>query len=159
MRQHKGIVPRQTFQQAIYMEETIRESDSHRISLLQALVSSRISTNPKISNKFKNRYGQFNNVTIQDIARSLLTMTAVNLLLFSEVISNLQNLKRVVWIGVHIDVLEYMKMSEVRVIFSSHLPFHCRKHSKVCPKIKRLYCFLLIIVSWGVWACYCLKET
>ena len=44
-------------------------------------------------------------------------MTAVNLLLFSEVISNLHNLKRVVWIGVHIDVLEYMKMSEVRPHF------------------------------------------
>ncbi len=47
------------------------------------------------------------------MARSLLTMTAVNLLLFSDVIAKLQKLERVVWIGVHVDMLEYMKMSEV----------------------------------------------
>ena len=50
------------------------------------------------------------------MARSLLTMTAVNLLLFSDVIAKLQNLERVVWIGVHVDMLEYMKMSEVPIL-------------------------------------------
>jgi hypothetical protein len=50
------------------------------------------------------------------VARSLLTMTAVNLLLFSDVIAKLQNLERVVWIGVHVDMLEYMKMSEVPIL-------------------------------------------
>lgn len=39
-------------------------------------------------------------------------MTAVNLLIFSNVVAKLQGLKRVVWIGLHIDILEYMKMSE-----------------------------------------------
>ncbi len=49
---------------------------------------------------------------VKDVARSLLTMTCVNLLIFSNVTAKLHNLKRVVWIGLHIDVLEYMKMSE-----------------------------------------------
>jgi hypothetical protein len=70
-------------------------------------------------------------------------MTAVNLLLFSEVISNLHNLKRVVWIGVHIDVLEYMKMSEVKWFFDKLY----RKHLKDCRKIKLIYCFLRITAS------------
>ena len=43
-------------------------------------------------------------------------MTAVNLLLFSDVIAKLQNLERVVWIGAHVDMLEYMKMSEVLTV-------------------------------------------
>jgi hypothetical protein len=40
-------------------------------------------------------------------------MTAVNLLIYSNVVAKLQDLKKVVWIGMHIDILEYMKMSEV----------------------------------------------
>jgi hypothetical protein len=74
-------------------------------------------------------------------------MTAVNLLLFSEVISNLHNLKRVVWIGVHIDILEYMKMSEVRMLKESS--FNYRKRSEVSLKTRRHYCFPHIIASWA----------
>ena len=74
-------------------------------------------------------------------------MTAVNLLLFSEVISTLHNLKRVVWIGVHIDILEYMKMSEVRTLKESLLNY--RKLTEVYLKTRRHYCFPHIIVSWA----------
>ena len=35
------------------------------------------------------------------------------ILIYSNVVAKLQDLKRVVWIGMHIDILEYMKMSEV----------------------------------------------
>ena len=40
-------------------------------------------------------------------------MTAVNLLKYSDMVAKLQGLKRVVWIGLHVDILEYIKMSEV----------------------------------------------
>lgn len=55
---------------------------------------------------------EFKDVQKEDVARSLLTMTAVNLLIFSNVVAQQHGLKRVVWIGLHIDILEYMKMSE-----------------------------------------------
>jgi pantothenate kinase len=43
-----------------------------------------------------------------DISRSLLTMVSVNTLMLSKNIAKLENIKNVVWIGVHIDILEYM---------------------------------------------------
>ncbi|CDW82638.1 pantothenate kinase mitochondrial [Stylonychia lemnae] len=55
---------------------------------------------------------QIQQVSKEDISRSLLTMTAVNILIFSNMIVKLHNLKKVVWIGVHVDLLEYMQMSE-----------------------------------------------
>ena len=45
------------------------------------------------------------------ISRSLLTMVSVNTLMISKMLAELQNIKQVVWIGVHIDILEYMQMS------------------------------------------------
>ena len=44
----------------------------------------------------------------EDVARSLLTLIAGNNLIFSKIIAQNQNIKRVIWIGSHIDVLEYM---------------------------------------------------
>lgn len=43
-------------------------------------------------------------------------MTAVNILIFSSMIVKLHNIKNVVWIGVHVDVLPYMQMCEVRIL-------------------------------------------
>lgn len=53
-----------------------------------------------------------NKVEPADIARSLLTMVAVNNLLYSKMIAQQEGIKRVVWIGSHIDMDEYMQMSE-----------------------------------------------
>ena len=47
-----------------------------------------------------------------DISRSLLTMVSVNTLMLSKNIAKLEKIKNVVWIGVHIDILEYMQMSQ-----------------------------------------------
>eukprot|EP00347_Sterkiella_histriomuscorum_P019825 403340156 len=55
---------------------------------------------------------QFQDVQKEDVARSLLTMTAVNILIFSSMIVRLHKIKNVVWIGVHVDVLDYMQMCE-----------------------------------------------
>lgn len=44
-------------------------------------------------------------------------MPAVNTLIFSMMLSKLHKLKRVVWIGVHVDAPEYMQMCEVRIGF------------------------------------------
>ena len=51
-------------------------------------------------------------VAKDDVARSLLTMVAANNLIFSKIIAQMENIKRVIWIGTHIDMLEYMAMSE-----------------------------------------------
>lgn len=47
-----------------------------------------------------------------DISRSLLTMVSVNTLTISRMIAQLHDIKNVVWIGTHIDMLEYMHMSQ-----------------------------------------------
>ena len=47
-----------------------------------------------------------------DIARSLLTMVAVNNLLYSKMFAQQEGIKRVVWIGAHVNMDEYMQMSE-----------------------------------------------
>ena len=47
-----------------------------------------------------------------DIARSLFTMVSANNILFSKMLFQLEGIKRVVWIGSHIDLPEYMQMSE-----------------------------------------------
>lgn len=39
-------------------------------------------------------------------------MPAVNTLIYSIMLSQLHNLKRVIWIGIHIDAPEYMQMCE-----------------------------------------------
>ena len=49
-----------------------------------------------------------NEVQPQDIARSLLTLVAVNNLLYSKMIAQQEGIKRVVWIGSHVDMDEYM---------------------------------------------------
>lgn len=43
-------------------------------------------------------------------------MVAVNILIYSSMLAKMHNLKHVVWIGVHIDILEYMQMSEVYIL-------------------------------------------
>ena len=45
-----------------------------------------------------------------DIARSLLTMLTVNTLTLSRLIMQKEKIKNVIWIGTHIDMLEYMQM-------------------------------------------------
>ncbi len=45
-------------------------------------------------------------------------MVAVNILIYSNMLSKIHSLKHVVWIGSHVDILHYMQMSEV---FKSHL--------------------------------------
>lgn len=52
------------------------------------------------------------NITASDISRSLITLIAANNLIFSRLVAKLENIKRVVWIGSHIDLPEYMQMSE-----------------------------------------------
>lgn len=52
------------------------------------------------------------NITPSDISRSLLTLVAANVLIFSRLAAKLENIKRVVWIGNHVDLPEYMLMSE-----------------------------------------------
>lgn len=49
-----------------------------------------------------------NGVSEADIARSLLTLVAGNALIYSKLFAELQNIKRVVWIGGHMNSLEYM---------------------------------------------------
>lgn len=46
-------------------------------------------------------------VTGGDITRSLITMVVANVLVFSKSIAEQEGLKRIVWIGTHIDLLEY----------------------------------------------------
>jgi hypothetical protein len=40
-------------------------------------------------------------------------MVAVNILIYSNMLSKIHSLKHVVWIGSHVDILHYMQMSEV----------------------------------------------
>ena len=47
-----------------------------------------------------------------DIARSLITMVAANVLVFSQSIAKQEGIKRIVWFGSHIDLLEYNAMAE-----------------------------------------------
>jgi hypothetical protein len=35
-------------------------------------------------------------------------MTAVNTLIYSNMVAKLEGIKKVVWIGVHVDIMEYM---------------------------------------------------
>ena len=55
-----------------------------------------------------------------DIARSLLTMVCVNNLILSKQIAHLEKIKNVVWIGSHVDMLEYMQMSSDTFGFLAH---------------------------------------
>ena len=48
------------------------------------------------------------NITSSDISRSLITLISANNLIFSRLVAKLENIKRVVWIGTHIDLPEYM---------------------------------------------------
>ena len=49
-----------------------------------------------------------NEVNKDDIARSLVTLVAANNVIFSKIIAQSEKIKRVIWIGSHIDTLEYM---------------------------------------------------
>ena len=62
--------------------------------------------------KVENPMGPEANTDKNDIARSLLTMVSVNTLMLSKMIAQLENIKNVVWIGSHIDILEYMQMAQ-----------------------------------------------
>ena len=42
-------------------------------------------------------------------------MTAVNTLKYSNLVAKLEKIKKVVWIGVHVDIIEYMQMSQVTI--------------------------------------------
>ena len=53
-----------------------------------------------------------NEINKDDIARSLVTLVAANNVIFSKIIAQTEKIKRVIWIGSHIDTLEYMQMSE-----------------------------------------------
>jgi pantothenate kinase len=53
-----------------------------------------------------------NGVDKNDVARSLLTMVSINTLMLSKMIAQLEGIKNVVWIGSHIDILEYMQMAQ-----------------------------------------------
>ena len=55
---------------------------------------------------------QLGDIKREDIGRSLLTMSAVNVLIFSSMIAKIHGLQRVVWIGLHIDMPQYMEMCE-----------------------------------------------
>ena len=52
------------------------------------------------------------NINANDVSRSLITMITANILIFSRLMAKMENIKRVVWIGSHIDLPEYMQMSE-----------------------------------------------
>lgn len=56
--------------------------------------------------------GPNSNIKGNDIAKSLLTMVSVNTLIMSKMIAQIEKIKSVVWIGAHVDVLEYMQMSQ-----------------------------------------------
>lgn len=47
-------------------------------------------------------------VNKDDVARSLVTLIAANNVIFSKIIAQSEKIKRVIWIGSHIDTLEYM---------------------------------------------------
>ena len=49
-----------------------------------------------------------NNINGQDIARSLITLMSANNLIYSRMVAKLENIRRVAWIGNHIDLPEYM---------------------------------------------------
>ena len=49
-----------------------------------------------------------NSTSKDDISRSLLTMVSVNSLMLSMNIAQLEKITNVVWIGNHIDIMEYM---------------------------------------------------
>lgn len=43
-----------------------------------------------------------------DVSRALLTMVSVNTLMLSSMIAKIEKIKYVIWIGNHIDILQYM---------------------------------------------------
>ena len=55
----------------------------------------------KLDNNFK-----------KDISRSLMTMITVNTLLFAKSIAQIEQIKNVVFVGTHIDVLPYQQMAQ-----------------------------------------------
>lgn len=74
-----------------------------KLGLHSAMIASsfgKLKTGPDLEHANKN-----------DIARSLLTMITVNTLTLSRMIAQLHKIKNVIWIGSHIDILEYMQMS------------------------------------------------
>ena len=54
----------------------------------------------------------FTQISNDDIARSLLTLIAANNLIYSKILAQVEGIKRVIWIGTHLDHLEYMQLSE-----------------------------------------------
>lgn len=65
-----------------------------------------------IASSFGNYTENAGTVNKDDIARSLVTLIAANNVIFSKIIAQSEKIKRVIWIGSHIDTLEYMQMSE-----------------------------------------------
>lgn len=70
------------------------------------------------SNMIASSFGKLSHTDVsqdikkEDIARSLITLIAGNNLIYSKIIAQMEKIKRVIWIGTHIDQLEYMQMSE-----------------------------------------------
>lgn len=62
--------------------------------------------------KVNDPLGPNSNIKGNDIAKSLLTMVSVNTLIMSKMLAQIENIKNVVWIGAHVDILEYMQMSQ-----------------------------------------------
>jgi len=52
------------------------------------------------------------NVKKKDVAKSLITLVAMNNILMSRIVAEKQQIKNILWIGTHIDSVELMKMSE-----------------------------------------------
>lgn len=63
----------------------------------------------KLQHKTPEEIAQVNK---NDVCRSMMIMVSVNILIFSKMIAQRENLKHIVWIGSHIDVLEYYEMLE-----------------------------------------------
>ena len=51
-------------------------------------------------------------ITGGDVSRSLITMVVANVLVFSMTIAQQEGIKRILWFGSHIDLLEYNQMAE-----------------------------------------------
>ena len=68
-----------------------------------------------------------------DLSRSLLTMLSVNTLTFCRMIMQIEKIHNVIWIGTHVDLLQYMQMTqdafnylstgEQRIIFPKYSSF------------------------------------
>jgi type II pantothenate kinase len=83
----------------------------HKLKLDSRMIASSFGKIRNIENPLQS------GVDKNDVAKSLLTMVSVNNLILSKMISELEGIKSVVWIGAHIDILEYMQMLQYNFQF------------------------------------------